>query len=246
MAKSWPTAATVINKVAVALGLTATRHGDAADPYGLAEPFFVQLCQLLEDVGVELVKAHPWSQLQEDEVLTTVDGVSSYDLPEDYDRFRNATIWNRTTDLPVLGPLDGQEWQAVLAQPTVTTCQHFRIFRGEIHIYPTPTAAEEVAFEYIRNFWVEADADDLARPTRAAPTLGTDILYFDENLLKAALVLAWREASGMDASGAMRKYERALSDAIAGDSPRPVLDMAKGSDFQLLSARNLPITGWGG
>lgn len=147
------TAADVINAAAVEVGLASV-----ADPYGATDPNFVQLCQLLNSVGRDLRRRHTWSVLTQIYTFQTVAGQSAYPLPMDYGSFIDQSGWNRTSQLPLVGPLSSQDYELLKGRlATVVFNTLFRTLQGNFQIYPDGTSAPGsyiVAYEYNSRFWV--------------------------------------------------------------------------------------------
>lgn len=84
--------------------------------------------------------------------------------------------------------------------------------------------------------------------TKSAPTAGSDVLLFDEQLLVAKLKLAWREAKGFDTTDAQDDFDAAWERATSNSNSAPILSLNRGATVRgdrLLSGLNVPITGFG-
>ena len=99
---AFETAEQIRNDAAIELGLTTS---DSSDPFASTDQNMVQLCRLITGVGRDLVKVRQWTHLQKSTTISTSNGDNDYDLPDDFDRYINGSGWNRTTDLPLVGPL---------------------------------------------------------------------------------------------------------------------------------------------
>lgn len=156
----YATAGEIINRAARELGLQPV-----ADPFASSDPNFLQLIGLLTSIGQELAMQHEWPQLIAEKVITTIAGKSDYELPQDFLEMVNQTGWNRSTRLPVGGPLSPSEWQYLKAALTgVVFNVLFRTskinssggaFAEAMRLYPTPgSAGIQIAFEYRSRNWV--------------------------------------------------------------------------------------------
>lgn len=83
--------------------------------------------------------------------------------------------------------------------------------------------------------------------TRDEPRVGSDVLFFDEQLLVAKLKLEWRKAKGFATSDAELDYGRAFGRATSNNASAPILSLNGTGITQdrLLSGLNVPITGFG-
>src|SRR5688572_457522 len=110
---AWDSVGNIVNDAALELGLITSA---SADVYGETNQNIVQLRALLKSLGQRLVRDFKWSHLTKEHTFDTADGVSNYTLPDDFQRIVDGTAWNRTTDLPLVGPLNAQQWQALKGQ----------------------------------------------------------------------------------------------------------------------------------
>lgn len=156
----YATAGEIINRAAREVGLQPV-----ADPFASSDPNFLQFIGLLTSIGQELAMQHEWPQLIAEKVITTISGKSDYELPPDFLEIINQTGWNRSTRLPVGGPLSPSEWQYLKAALTgVVFNVLFRtsavnssgkIFAEAMRLFPTPgSSGISIAFEYRSRNWV--------------------------------------------------------------------------------------------
>lgn len=148
---AWPTPAQVVSAAALELGLVGA---DIANPFASTDKNVLQMNALLQKLGQDLARAHPWGQLQTQGSITTIASVPSYALPSGFLRFIDQTSWNRTNQLPMTltGPQGWQQLKARTAGGLINKVM--RVFGGAIHLYETPTAAESIYFEFQSRFWV--------------------------------------------------------------------------------------------
>jgi len=236
MAARFDTAGTIINDVAVAVGLSAV-----TDPFASTDPIFVQLCRLLKVVGRRLALARDWTSMVKEHSFVTVAATNSYDLPADFAKMIDQTGWDRTGELPLGGPLDAAQWQYLAASDLGVTLQvHVRFWQDNIHLWPQPVAGGlTIAFEYLSRLWVMPSGETVA--TNDIPTAATDTILFDPALVCAALELAWAKAKGFDTSAALADFNQAWSSAAGNDTASPVLSLtgpALGPHF--LDVNNIP------
>jgi hypothetical protein len=241
---AWDTAAQVVNDAAVELGLTSA---DVAEPFGSRDANLLQLCRLLKAAGKDLVRAFAWTHLTKQHTFDTVAAQATYSLPSDFGRLVDTTGHDRTSQAPLLGPLSAQGWQTLAASGTSgTTGLFFRLVGGDLSLYPTPSSAVTVAFEYVSRYWVQPADSGGSVPTSSGPTAGTDACWFDSHLLTRALKLRFLQAKGFDATAAQDDYLSALVQAQGADGAAPILNLSGRSagGHRLLDGGNVPEGGW--
>lgn len=238
MPSGWQTALVLINRVAFRCGIV---QAAITDGFGNADQNVVQLCTLLSEVGEALARRHPWTHLQKTATFTTVNGVADYDTPGDFLKTLDQTHWNRETQLPLLGPVTGPGWQLLKATDAdYVTSKVFRVMGDKIHLHPTPTAAEQVAYEYVSRFWVVTTGN--TEPSSDVCSSDNDVIWFDPHLVVTALALAWKGEKGLDTGKAQADFDLALAAATGGDgvaSPLP-LNGTGLRTFRLIDGLNLP------
>lgn len=232
------TANEVVNAAAQELGLLTST---VADVYASTDAVVVRLRALLEGMGQDLVRMRPWTHLQKEATVTTVNGTASYSLPADYSSMVPLTHWNRSADLPLAGPVGPQGWQLLVSSDTVSSVTYFfRVQANRLYLNPTPTAADTLAYEYVSAYWVQPSGE--TTPTAETPTASTDTIWFDKRLLVSGLKLAWLESNGFESTAARNAYEAALSAVSGGDGAQPALSLAP---VGRRHGPSLPETNWG-
>jgi hypothetical protein len=153
---AFDTALNIVADCAVELGLVSF-SSKPTDVFGSTNPAIGQLCQLLKSVGRSLLREKQWTQLQSFWLFSTTANQGRYALPSDFDRAIDQTAWNRSTRLPMGGPLSPQAFEFLSSRLTGTTYNLFwRLLQGKLHTYPdtsTPSGYV-VSYEYISRWWV--------------------------------------------------------------------------------------------
>lgn len=248
MASPFSTAAEIINRAAVQLGL-----GKQEDPYQSSDPNFIQLTEFLTTVGEDLLNEHDWAQLRREFPLITMAGLQVYGLPDDFSSLVDDTGQNRSTLLPVIGPVTSQVWASIKARPTGATFDVlFRQHPGEVEFLAPVPDGQEIVFEYQSNWWVRdanSGAVDLAPfpvGTKAVPTQAGDLVLYPPLLMVRGLKLQWLQAKGFDTTVAMAEYDKTLAAEVGANAGGPVLNLNRrvGGD-RFLGPSNLPPTGYG-
>jgi hypothetical protein len=247
----FPSIGTLINNVAVECGLSAS-----AAPLSSTDPNFVQMVVLANKLGKQLMRRAEWQLLNRTYTFTTNSSgpptpeVSFYPLPNDFNRMINQTAWNRTSRLPMAGPLTAQgwEWLVGLVSNQFTIYLGFRQWGGTFAVYPSPNpAAQTIAFEYQSNAWVQpAGTTTIDQRTQVVAAPG-DIPIFDELMFQCGLKAAFLAAKGFDSSAASAEFDEALDNAIGSDAGAPKLNMSdNGFGMRYLDAlNNVPPSGFG-
>lgn len=241
---AWPDASDVISAAARELGLVSA---DIADPYASSDDNVLQLCVLLNRLGQDLLRDYQWSHLELEHTFSTADGDDDYDVPLGFWRIINGTAWNRTQTQPLLGPLSAQQWQQLQGSSTASlTSQAFRLQGLTMYLYPTPSAVETVAYEYVSRYWVvAAGASRVSPPDSETASVSEAILHFDRRVLIDGLRWYFTRGKGFDSSGPQDDFMRAVARAQGGDGAAPVLSLSGSSGVHLLDGCNVPETGFG-
>lgn len=233
----------IVQRAAIQLGL-----GTNSDPYASNDPKWIQLCDALRSVVADLLKKNAWTNLQREVTFATASSATAYALPSDFLDFTNQTGWNRSSFLPMVGPLTPQESQflkARLANVIINIC--FRQQGGLITFPIVPPNGTNVAFEYLSKFCVQTAAG--SEPTKAYPTLSTDNVLFDPELLVAATKLHWARDRGRETSAMEDRFTELLEAAINQNAGAPSLSLGgrpvNTSFDRMLNDINIPEGNWG-
>lgn len=239
------TVTNIIADVGTELGL-----GTLTASFSSTDPILLQLQALMKSVGRGLVLAYPWLQFRTDYNLTTTTA-TVYNLPAGFVSYVDSSAWNRTKRMP-LHIVSPTQWEAMKATGITTTLPvFFRVGVEEpatglatLELLTAPASGEAIYLEYRSRLWV--------RPTGATPTFldapaaVTDTIRFDSYLFTRALKLAWLRAKGFESTAAQQDFQVAL-DLVRSVNVQtaPVLSLNGGGGARLLSAANVPDTGYG-
>ena len=193
---------------------------------GNADSQIKQLLALSNREGKALA-ARPtagWEELVTEATHTTLaaanQGALSTIAPG-YKYIIHKTLFNRTTQRPLIGELTPEEWQLLQATPTSNVYDHFRIRNGDLLIDPIPAAGETIAFEYMSKLWCESSGGT----AQAAWAADTDLGRLDEELLTLGLIWRWKAMKGFDYKEEFAEYERQVTDAICRNGVKPTLSL---------------------
>jgi hypothetical protein len=188
----------------------------------------VQIRSLLEEEGDDLSKRGDWEGMTREQSLTTLaseDQGLMTDLAPGFRYLKNQTIWSHTRHLPVAGPLDARQWQALKALFVNGPYYRFRIRNGHLLVNPTPPAGESWFFEYVTDNWI---LDDDGSTLKAFFTEDTDTCLLPESLILLGLRWRWKKEKGLEYAEDFRTYEMQVTDLLGRDGAKPVLCMDEG------------------
>lgn len=185
-----------------------------------------QIRALLEEIGNDMASRGSWQGLTFEASLTTTatesQGAIATIASNGFRYIKNQTIWDRTNRLPVLGPLDGQEWQALKALVPTGPRYQFRIRGGLLMTNPAPGAGYDWRFEYVSQNWILGANGSTYKQYF---TLDTDTVLLPETVLLMGLRWTWKKEKGLDFAEDMRTYETQIKDMLGRDGGKKTLCM---------------------
>lgn len=132
------------------------------------------------------------------------------------------SLWDRTEKLPLLGPVDSQDWQALKAIVITGPRYSFR-FRGGLFITtPAPPAGHTWAFEYVSSNFIRATGAGAYYQTFLADT---DEILLPHDIVMADLEWRWNKAKGLTYAEDFNTFEMLVVNALGRDGGKPILDM---------------------
>ncbi|MBM3491274.1 MAG: hypothetical protein FJX68_12665 [Alphaproteobacteria bacterium] len=192
--------------------------------YGTTDPQLKQIEALLEEEGNDLARRNDWERITYEASHTTLavedQGAIATIASNGFRHIKNETIWDYTDQLPVMGPLNGKEWQATKAAVASGFRYRYRIRGGKLLSNPAPPAGHNWRFEYVSYNWVLAADGTTFRQYFGADS---DTILLPEDLLLAGLRWRWKKEKGFDYAEDMRTYEMQVKDAIGRDAAKPRL-----------------------
>ena len=213
---------------------------------GNSDAQILQLVELANDEGRELSSRGRWQGMIRENVfdlVTTVSqGTMSGDVVDDgdYDYIINNTFWNRTTDLPVMGPVSAAQWQTLQTFPVTGPYQQWRIIGKNLYFDPVPPATDQCAFEYMSTSWCESSGG----AGQSEWLADTDTGLLDENLMYLGLVWRWKSEKGLEYGEDFNSYERQVLDAIGRDGGSSVKDLNGSANDYREAGIIVPIGSW--
>ena len=238
------TANDILNRAAVELGLPKSNN-----PVGSQDETFVQLTELLDACGQEMVELHPWQVLvKEFQVTTTDQDTGTYSLPDDFSYMIDQTGWERSQSVPIGGPLSAQDWTFLVGNDSVsqTIYASFRLVNNEFEIYPQPPPTDlDINFEYISRNWAARSGDMTTRFDYVDS--GSNIILYEPILIIKFLKTKFLSAKGLDASAAALDFDTMFQSRIGKDVGASILSASRSAAFPYISPyRNTGDTNFGG
>ncbi len=191
---------------------------------GTNDERIVQIQALLEEEGNELSQRGPWQGIVFEASHTTLaqedQGAIATIAPNGFRYIKNDTIWDRTDRLPVLGPMDDKEWQAVKAVVVTGPRYRYRIRGGRLLANPNPPASHSWYFEYASQNWI-LGVDGTTY--KQYFTLDTDNILLPETLVLMGLRWRWKKEKSLEYAEDFRTYEMQVKNALGRDGGKPRL-----------------------
>ncbi len=239
------TANDIINRVAVEVGLSKV-----SDPLSSADEAFVQLSELLNAAGQELVELHQWQALVRVFELTTKLGdAGSYDLPDDFSYMIDQTGWDKSNRVAIGGPLSAQDWSYLAGRDLISQSIYasFRLVDNKFDIYPQDPVPDglNIRFEYMSRNWVQEQPSGLRKDL---VTEGADIVLYEPILAIKFLKVKFLQAKGFDTTAAAQELENMFTSRTGKDTGASILSASNNSrGFPYLHPYyNTADTGYGG
>lgn len=235
------TAQEILDAANLELGLPVVKFGtSSSDQTGR------QAAALMNSVGDDLCRVHDW-QFLESTADWTGDGVTSeFDLPADYGRMVNQTLWASSSSEPVAGPRSPQAWgwaKYGLVGSVGTATYQYRIINNKLNVFPTPVAGEIFTFFYIVKNWVKSGPP--SNLPKSSLTLGTDLPLFDRRLMVSALKARLWGQKGFDTTQVQAEFNLVLQSEKSITQGAAVINLTRSEPYAYISTENIPDGGWG-
>lgn len=185
-----------------------------------------QLLALANQEGIELSRRFPWQAIVKEHTFSTVSSTVAYDLPTDFGRIVEGSLWNRTQDRRIVGPIGAQAWQRTQAETTSGTWQAVYIRGGSMRFTPTPSAAETIAYEYVSRYWCRGSDHAITAPTQAEWLVDTDETMLDAEAMTLGVQWRFLKARGLDYGEIFRSYEETVAMLCANDGGQRIIDLS--------------------
>lgn len=192
-------------------------------------------------VGRQLAMRYDFEALKVEYTFSTVASTSTYTLPDGFRKMILKSFWDRTNDRMVIGPVNSGRWQYFQSSgvgPAGINRYHRRR-AGNIDIYPTPSTADDLVYEYYSKYWCQS-ADEVGQSQWLADT---DTAVLDDDLL--LLGLRWRllMTAGEPYQEEFEEFQDYLDALLTNDDGPSIMNM--GSETIHDVNAQLPDTGYG-
>lgn len=221
---------------------------EVADRVGLVRPTQVigssdhqarQLLALSNQEGRELSRRYAWEGLTFEHSFTTIASeTQTSGIPAAFDRFIPGTVYNRTKNRPVSGPMTQREWQDYKARQTSLVFDAFRVRGGSFLIAPTPSAGDSIYYEYVSKYWCMSAND--TTPDQDSWVADTDITVHDDELMILGIHWRYLRSRGLDYADTFQSYELALAQLTGRDGGSRILNM--GQKYRVSTANGVSVT----
>lgn len=176
-----------------------------------------RLLRTLNRVGTQIARDGQWQNLRREHVFTTTNAEAQAGaLPTDFGRMVPSTLQNRTSKLPILGPIGAEQWQRWKSRTSTNNAYYFTLRGDDLLLWDVPPAGDTVAFEYWTDQWCESSGGS----GQTSILADTDALRLPEELLTLGVIAVYLSSQGdARAPAAMREYKMALAQYAANDKP---------------------------
>ena len=201
-----------------------------------------QMKALCDQEVKDLGRAHSWQALQRENTwIATATEEQSGVIPMDFDRFIPYTMFNRTRNRIVSGPLTPTEWQDLKSRSATVVYDAFRQRANKLLFMPTPTAGQEYVFEYVTCY---AISNAGGTEGKLKFTADGDYPLVDEELVTLGLIWRWYRAKGLDYSEAFTSYEAMKRELMSRDGGQRGADLGKFSGWRGPRFPLFPDSSW--
>lgn len=240
------TAGPIIARAAVQCGILSLSQSSIAsyDPWTSTDANVVLLIDLLRTVGTRIAKRVSAGRIRE-ATITTAASATSYAVETDYDRMVDGTAWDRSGTRRLYGPVTPQfdAWFKAWNGGTGAFIP-FRLQDRKVEFPIAPADGLTLKYQYVSAYWAQASGSP--SPDKAYPTVRTDAVCFDDELVILGLRLAWLEQKGFDTEVVAKRFADALDQAVGVTAGGATLSLnGAGFEERLVDGRNLPVAGWG-
>jgi hypothetical protein len=219
---------------------------------GNSDAQIIQILALLNEVLEDVVDRadEVWTALNKEATFTSVaaesQGLLTTLAPYGYIGILNNTIYDRTQRLPSYGPLSPQDWQALKALPQGGPYYKYRIWEGQLFLYPAPPAGHTYAFEYSSTYAVSGPTStfDVTPTSRAYFTMDADTCLLDERVVLRGLRWKWKKEKGLDYDEDFREYEALVTNALGRDGTKATLYQDSGAKRPVAPGIFVPSGSW--
>jgi len=236
----------VVNVIAQSVG-----HPKSNDVAGSQDEAILRIAYYINLAGAELSYMHNWQWLTgifEITLAADYDGQAekAFDLPLDFHAMVDDTQWNRSAQLPAIGPINSQDWQWLIVRDTnITTRTLWRIRDKKLWIKspPSANAPQKLTFEYLSSSWA---VNGTTGASQDVMSQNNDYHKYPWQLIIMLGRAKFFENEGYDSSAAYSDFNKAFAYETGVDKGATSLSLVPGTGYPYIDAvRNVPDTGYG-
>jgi hypothetical protein len=245
---AWPGfagAGEIIGRTAVRCGILSLNSAQAAayDPFAATDQNVNLLLELLRSVGDDLAGKIKTGLLKQ-ATITTAASAQYYPVASDLQEMVDQSGWNGS--VPLAGPVSTQRVAFLQAWTSAATIRiPFQLQGKNIYFPVAPADGLTITYWYVSNLWVRSASSIWG--DKSAPTVASDAVLFDPELMILALRLRWREIKGFDTTTDLAAFKEAFEMAKGQDTGGPVLSLSgpHGMAGFFMNEWNMPAVPWG-
>lgn len=129
--------------------------------------------------------------------------------PTDFQRAIPETFWNASQNRKVYGPLSDEEWAIANGNAVSSATWQSAMFRYDgLHIFPVPTVADTITYDYIINTPIQATGGGAYK---TAFTSDLDEYLLGDRALRLGVVWRYLQTKGRDYAEDLKNYELAIA-----------------------------------
>lgn len=206
--------------------------------------FGAQLLALANSAGRDIARRHDWQALRTEATFTTVATAEQVDLATDYPYLRRiipGTMFNRTQQRRIVGPISPQAWNRIKAD-TLSPATLLWYKRGNSILFPgTPVADETCAFEWLDTRWCSSSN---GASLYEAFVADTDIPRIDDYAM--VLGVRWRflKKKGLEYGEEFRQYEDCIAERAGSDQPPETINLNPHHNTEGFDTIQIPDGNW--
>lgn len=185
------------------------------------DPQVDQLTEFLNELGEDLAQRFHWQVCVRRTAWVSIAGEDQGSVKSlfgaDLENIVSGTIWDATQQKPLFGPLDEPRWQM---EKTVATgpLYEYRIENDRLLILPAFPSGHNMSAIWRTKFWLINGSTG-----KSQITADTDVVRFDEDMMKVGLRVKWREFKGFTYAELQRVFEVMAANKAGKDATAPIL-----------------------
>lgn len=206
------------------------------------DPTAVILKRAARKAGRELAAKVKWQALLDEHTFATENGTAGYDLPDDYGQFASITFWDRSNDWELLGPATPKVWQNLQSATISAGVRYwFRVSGNSFQIYPTPTTANTIAYDYYSRYYCTSSGGTAQEDWAS----DNDLCRIDSELMTLGVSYYFKKAKGLPFAEEKADYISGILDNQSNDTPKGTVDFGASNPLVDVGIGNIPDTGFG-